>query len=79
MKNENKPAFPVSEETTDRIDQGVEIYYGLTKREYFAAKAMQGIMSNPNTFPTSKLHYDNIVENSLRIAYSLLNGLELEQ
>lgn len=46
MKTEqNKPAFPVSEETTDRIDEGVNIYTGLTKREYFAAMAMQGVLA----------------------------------
>jgi len=33
-------AFPVS---TDNFDNGAE---GLTKRDYFAAKAMQGLMDN---------------------------------
>ena len=41
--NKDLPAFPVSEETTDRIDEGIKIYSGLTKREYFAAKALQGL------------------------------------
>ena len=45
MKNENQPAFPISEEQTDRIDVGVKIYTGLTKREYFAAKALQGLLT----------------------------------
>lgn len=45
-ENQNKPAFPISEEETDRIDAGVEIYTGLTKREYAAIKAMQGILSS---------------------------------
>jgi hypothetical protein len=48
MKNENKPAFAISEEETDRIEGGINIYTGLTKREYFAAKAMQGLLSNPS-------------------------------
>lgn len=46
MKNSDKPAFPVDEETTDRLDEGVRIYTGLTKREYFAGLAMQAILSN---------------------------------
>lgn len=48
MRNKDKPAFPISEEETDRIETGVDIYFGLTKREYFAAKAMQAMISNPN-------------------------------
>lgn len=50
MKNNTlSPAFPITEETTDRIDLGIKIYAGLTKREYFAAMAMQGIIANaPN-------------------------------
>lgn len=47
MKTEpNQPAFPVSEETTDRIDQGIKIYSGISKREYFAAMAMQGLLAS---------------------------------
>ena len=46
MKNSDQPAFPISEEETDRIDTGVCIYTGVTKREYFAAMAMQGLCSN---------------------------------
>ena len=46
MENGNKPAYPISEEQTDRIDSNVKIYSGLTKREYFAAMAMQGILAN---------------------------------
>jgi len=48
LETKNLPAFPISEEETDRIEGGIDIYYGLTKREYFAAKAMQAIISNPN-------------------------------
>ena len=33
MKNADMPAMPVSEEETDRINDGVTIYSGLTKRE----------------------------------------------
>lgn len=40
MKNENLSAFPLTGEVSyDGI--------GLSKREYFAAMAMQGILSNP--------------------------------
>jgi acyl CoA:acetate/3-ketoacid CoA transferase alpha subunit len=54
MKTLNKPAFPVEvsmdENGKTRGSQtsnfsGYEM--GLTKREYFAAKAVQGLLSNP--------------------------------
>jgi hypothetical protein len=35
MNNQDKPAYPISEEETDRIDTGVTIYSGLTKLEAF--------------------------------------------
>ena len=45
MNNSDMPAAPISEEETDRVLDGVKIFTGLTKREYFAAKAMQGILA----------------------------------
>ena len=44
MKNGQQSAFPLT------YKQGVptEVETGLTKREYFAAIAMQGMLSNPN-------------------------------
>lgn len=48
MKNKNLPAFPIVpyREFLDDIERGYP--FGLTKREYFAGLAMQGILaSNP--------------------------------
>jgi hypothetical protein len=45
MENKDQPAFPVNEEATDRIDEGIKIYTGITKREYFSGLAMQGLLS----------------------------------
>lgn len=39
MKNADEPAFPIQDNILEK---------GLTKREYFAAMAMQGILANPN-------------------------------
>lgn len=39
MNNKDLPAYPVSEELTDRIDAGIKIYYGLTKLEAFMLRA----------------------------------------
>lgn len=42
MENGNQPAFPIVNGVT-----GVITEEGLTKREYFSAMAMQGMLSNP--------------------------------
>jgi len=39
----NANAFPQAKE-----DLNVDSEYGLTKREYFAAMALQGLLANPN-------------------------------
>jgi hypothetical protein len=44
MTNGNDNVTPMHPNTTSNADQ---IYKGLTKREYFAAMAMQAILSNP--------------------------------
>lgn len=49
MKNSNigdMPAQPISEEMTDRIDEGVKIYSGLTIKQELAARAMQAMLSS---------------------------------
>jgi hypothetical protein len=48
MINKDMPAMAISEEDTDRVDMGVKIYTGLTKREHFAGLAMQAIIAAEN-------------------------------
>jgi len=45
MKDENPPAFP-RPESMNRIDR-VPAQNGMTLRDYFAAKAMQALVSSP--------------------------------
>jgi hypothetical protein len=40
----NQPAFPVAFKWGEELNQ----YNGMTLRDYFAAKAMQGMMTDPN-------------------------------
>lgn len=40
------PAFPFA---CQGPTTAPEIYYGMTLRDYFAAKAMQALLSNPDT------------------------------
>jgi len=44
MENSIQPAFAVSKEMAE-MSEITEYPYGLTKREYFAAKALQGLMT----------------------------------
>lgn len=47
MTNGQQPAFPLAtEELSDRFSEGVILSVGLTKREYFAAAALQGLLAN---------------------------------
>lgn len=42
MKDTGGPAFPYSYEVTPRVER--HTYFGMTLRDYFAAKAMQSLM-----------------------------------
>ena len=44
MKDTGGPAFPYSYEVTPRVER--HTYFGMTLRDYFAAKAMQGLLAN---------------------------------
>jgi len=57
--NSYEPAFPIAPVK----------YQGLTKRELFAAMAMQGLLSNP------EVRYKNIAIDSVEIADALIEEL----
>lgn len=70
----NDSAFPVIPE---HREDGVLIRYGepgVTKREYFAAMAMQGMLSN--SIPGSHHHTPRLVKESVATADALLVELE---
>ena len=61
MENRDQRAFPADAHThTDG---------GLTKREYFAAMAMQGIVDR-------NFHYDDVARDSVRFADAILKELD---
>lgn len=79
MKESKKPAFPISEEETDRIEEGVDIFTGITIRDYFAAKAMQGLLSNIiyfNPNDNHKMIRENLIS---KRAYSLADTMLRER
>lgn len=49
MENKNQPVFPRPKQILTRDEDYHEIpaAFGLTKREYFAAMALQGLLANP--------------------------------
>lgn len=55
LKNSDLPAFPISEEETDRIEEGVGIYYGISKREYFITHAPKVV---PSWFEPKEVNND---------------------
>lgn len=48
---------------------------GLTKREHFAAMAMQGMSSHPEFYGTSTAFAENIARDSVKLADALLKEL----
>jgi len=70
--NPNQPAFPSSGSDNPKL-------MGLTKREYFIAIAMQGIMSNASCTPTQELHFNKISDDAIFIADLLIKKLNEDE
>ena len=71
MKNSEQPAYP----TPDCEVSGTALQYlGLTKREYFAAMAMQGYLASYG--PYDQVNSKAAAEKSVECADALLTELE---
>ncbi len=70
LTNCNEPAYPLT--PTDRSGQIGDQFLGLTKREYFAALAMQGMCANS---ALTREHYDAIAKHAVGHADALLAEL----
>lgn len=79
--NAELPAFPHKDLEYDGGDQYKVIRNGLTKREYFAAMAMQGFLSrhtyttDDGGFGTRIITPTNIAKDAVAMADALLNQL----
>lgn len=77
MKNANLPAAPIGQQLNmNMVDPDCN---GLTKREHFAAMAMQGLLADPtyaDVFETAEEWRKNIAEASVEFAECLLAELE---
>ena len=73
MDNGDKPASPVKPEVIQGNDQ---VYLGLTKREQFAAMAMQGICGNPEYSPVGDENFILAAKDAVTQADALLKELD---
>lgn len=78
VQNKDQSAFSMC--MFDATSGASLIEYGLSKREYFAAKAMQGLLSNPNWMPEYKgekylMQREVVAEVAIKIADTILNEL----
>ena len=68
MINSDKSAFPVSLANKS-------LSKGITKREYFAAQALQGLLANQYQCPRDPDDFQEIAEKSIAAADALLEEL----
>ena len=82
-KEGNQPAYPTQQFDFERMknahygekyNQYTETF-GLTKREYFAALAMQGILSGPHQWSDPSGDYKHASQIAIRFADELLKQL----
>lgn len=72
MSNANQPAFPTSEFYDEKV---IGTVGGLTKRELFAAMAMQGCLADPKIRGDLDLLAPVIAQESVAFADALLAEL----
>ena len=70
MNNKNKPSFPITDKESDLIRNGFDMYTGLTKREYFAAMALQGLSGQTGA------QEGYIIDRAISLSDGLLEALE---
>jgi hypothetical protein len=82
MNNADKPINPIvnkegflTSENSEKITK--DKYSGLTKREYFAGLAMQGLCAN--SIPGSHHAFENLTKEAIMYADELLKQLETTQ
>ena len=78
MKNAEQPAYPISKDIIDGCGETTSPF-GLTKREYFAAMAMQGILSGnyPALYGNADMAVpEQVAIDSINYADELLKQLE---
>ena len=70
--NDGGPAFPCESNILVNGKQATVPTQGMTLRDYFAAKAMQGFMASADAALTGTINLPNLAYNSYAIADSML-------
>lgn len=73
--NNNHPAFPVQAYPGDASNPKVRPNTGMSMRDYFAAQAMKGMLSNPEEFG-EEVPIKELVNFSFNIANAMLERRE---
>lgn len=74
-KNTGGPAFPGNQYSDCLTPSGYS--EGLSLRDYFAAKAMQGIFGSGLAQPERQQHFDNIAVDAYLMADAMLKEREI--
>ncbi len=74
MNNGKDPIYPRPHQNSDGTIQH-DVYIGLTKREYFAGLAMQGLLANPTGY-SDREWQSHVIKDSVAMADKLLKALE---
>jgi hypothetical protein len=79
MKNADEPMHPAPYTSQDGMVYH-DVYFGLTKREYFAALAMQALASNPDWAKTMRVpdDWDEFKDSSAKGAVELADAVMKE-
>lgn len=80
MEEAHKPIYPLLESNTNDKNQLSEVYVetefrGLSKREYFAGLAMQGLLVNAGRNGLDIKQYNKVAETAIKHAEALLHEL----
>ena len=77
MNNALQSAFGFVDNRSSSYEDN-EVHYGLTKREYFAAMAMQGMLANIySTMGQYEMELPDVAHDSVKAADDLLKQLSL--
>lgn len=73
--NNNHPAFPVQAYPGDAANPKVRPNTGMSMRDFFAAIAMNGILSNPEEF-SNEIQINEVADFSFQMANAMLERRE---
>ena len=76
MQETGGPAFPQHDPVANEFSRKYGTDRGMTLRDYFAAKAMQGMFANPEDGHDADLEtYDEYVKEISRCAYKMADAM----